>query len=88
MIKRNKKVDELRGLLMILVVIGHIIQFVTYPETFDDNIVFRIIYSFHMPLFMLLSGYVSQIVHPHMNFCTGVSSVSLIPNAKSPFSLC
>lgn len=65
--KRNLKIDELRGMLMILVVVGHIIQYVMCPDTFDYNIFFRIIYSFHMPLFMCLSGYVNQMVHPDIN---------------------
>ena len=49
--------DALRGFAIILVVLGHAIQssFVDY----DNNPFFRIIYSFHMPLFMFLSGYVS-----------------------------
>lgn len=50
-------VDVARGIAAILVVIGHSIQVV--DSAFDNNIIFRMIYSFHMPLFMFLSGYVS-----------------------------
>lgn len=50
-------IDNLRGFLIILVVLGHCIQFLD-PD-FDHNIVFRYIYSFHMPLFMFISGFVS-----------------------------
>lgn len=49
-------IDNLRGILMLLVIIGHSIQFMD-PD-FDHNIVFRYIYSFHMPLFMCISGFV------------------------------
>ncbi len=49
--------DNLRGFLILLVVLGHCIQF-SYTD-FAHNIVFRYIYSFHMPLFMFLSGFVS-----------------------------
>lgn len=55
--QRNPIVDELKGIAIILVVLGHIIQYVAFPDSFDENLFFRIIYSFHMPLFMCLSGY-------------------------------
>lgn len=54
---RNYKIDFLKGLAAILVVLGHIIQ--VGDLYFDSNPVFKIIYSFHMPLFMFLSGLVS-----------------------------
>ena len=50
-------VDNLRGFLIILVVLGHCIQHLDID--FDHNIVFRYICSFHMPLFMFISGFVS-----------------------------
>jgi fucose 4-O-acetylase-like acetyltransferase len=55
--KRDASIDALRGLAILLVVFGHSLQF-TNPD-FDNNILFRIIYSFHMPLFMFISGYVT-----------------------------
>ena len=57
--QRDRKVDSLRGFLIILVVIGHVVQYVYSPDNFDYNIVFRLIYSFHVPAFMFLSGYVT-----------------------------
>ena len=53
---REKYIDTLKGVAILLVVVGHSIQ--TNISDFDSNVVFRIIYSFHMPLFMFLSGYV------------------------------
>lgn len=55
--KRDASIDALRGFAILLVVFGHSLQF-TNPD-FDNNILFRIIYSFHMPLFMFISGYVT-----------------------------
>ncbi|MEG0826002.1 MAG: acyltransferase family protein [Bacilli bacterium] len=62
MIKRSKTIDCLKGLVIILMIIGHAIQygsgndFIT-NEFFFDNILFKFIYGFHMPIFMLISGY-------------------------------
>lgn len=54
--QRDGFLDALKGLAILLVVAGHAIQ--TLPG-FDQNVVFRVIYSFHMPLFMFLSGAVA-----------------------------
>lgn len=54
---RNLNIDALKGFAILLVVLGHSIQ--TNLTNFDDNIIFRVIYSFHMPLFMFLSGFIA-----------------------------
>ena len=60
--ERDITLDLTKGLLIILVVLGHAIQFsfgvdFTESKQFFYDPVFIIIYSFHMPLFMLISGY-------------------------------
>ena len=60
--KRNEVLDIAKGIAIILVVFGHCIQFGNGLEflergTFFDDWLFKIIYSFHMPLFMMVSGY-------------------------------
>jgi fucose 4-O-acetylase-like acetyltransferase len=55
-IARNHQIDNLKGFAIIIVVLGHAIQ--ASFANFDSNLVFNYIYSFHMPLFMFLSGYV------------------------------
>lgn len=60
--KRNKNLDIIRGVAIILMVLGHCIQYgngteFSKPEIFFNNKIFQLIYSFHMPLFMLVSGY-------------------------------
>jgi len=57
--KRSINIDALKGFLIILVVLGHAIQFIYSVNNFDNNFLWRIIYSFHMPLFMFISGYLS-----------------------------
>lgn len=59
---RNKFLDTIKGIAIILVVIGHCIQYGSgesflKEEAFFDNFIFKFIYSFHMPLFMTISGY-------------------------------
>lgn len=55
--KRNEYLDYLKGLLISLVVLGHTIQ--VSKTNFDDSFLFRVIYSFHMPFFFLVSGYLA-----------------------------
>ncbi len=52
---REEKWDFLRGIAIFLVLLGHSIQW-TDPE-WKHNLLFEGIYSFHMPLFMFVSGY-------------------------------
>lgn len=59
---RNLFIDNVKAFTIILVVIGHCIQYGSgnaYLDNADyfDNQLFSFIYSFHMPLFMLISGY-------------------------------
>lgn len=53
---RDSRIDSMKGLLILLVVIGHMIE----PHITDATnlVVYLLIYSFHMPLFVLISGYV------------------------------
>jgi len=50
--------DSLKGFLIILVVLGHAIQ-ITLGNACETNHLWNIIYSFHMPAFMAVSGYVA-----------------------------
>ena len=50
--------DSLKGWLMILVIIGHAIQCIL-EEGCNGNHVWNLIYSFHMPAFMAVSGWLA-----------------------------
>lgn len=50
--------DSLKGLLMVFVVLGHAIQF-SIGEECENNHLWNYIYSFHMPTFMAVSGYLA-----------------------------
>ena len=60
--KRNTFIDFLKGVAIMLVLIGHCVQYgsgATFLESgaYWDNTVMKVIYSFHMPLFVAISGY-------------------------------
>ncbi len=57
--KRQTGVDNLRGLLIFLVVFGHLIETATEGNGFA-RVVFTLIYLVHMPLFAGVSGYLSR----------------------------
>lgn len=56
-IEKDRNIELLRGVMIILVVLGHAI----IPEIRGNNLFFyniwRIIYYFHMPVFFMISGY-------------------------------
>ncbi len=54
---RNKTIDALKGYAIILVVFGHVIE--NNLNDYAYNKIYILIYTFHMPLFMFLSGYIS-----------------------------
>lgn len=62
MLKRSITIDSIKGILILLVVLGHALQYGFGAEYLNrdlyyDDYLFRAIYCFHMPLFMFISGY-------------------------------
>lgn len=60
--KRNAYIDLVKAFAIFLVVLGHCIQYGSgssflNEKLFFENNLFKFLYSFHMPLFMLISGY-------------------------------
>ena len=53
---RSKQIDSIKGLLIILVIVGHFL-----PGTLKENFARYFIYSFHMPIFFAVSGYLVNI---------------------------
>lgn len=58
---RDNRIDSIKGLLIILVILGHLIIALD-NYNFINHCVMGLIYIFHMPLFILISGYVTK--HP------------------------
>ena len=50
--ERDKTIDIIRGILICLVVIGHVVD--------SQSKIHQYIYSFHMPCFFLISGYLNR----------------------------
>ena len=56
--QRNEYVDILRGLAILMVVLGHTITGNT--TGWEHNFIFNVVWCLQMPLFMLISGYVTR----------------------------
>lgn len=59
---RDKFLDLIKGVTIILVVAGHCIQSgcgtqYSSSNLYWENYLFKFIYGFHMPLFAMISGY-------------------------------
>ncbi len=59
---RNKTVDILRGIAMLMVVLGHTVTGSTVNS--ESSFLYNIIWTIQMPLFMLISGYVIKYSRP------------------------
>lgn len=62
MSEKNPFIDFLKGIAILLVLIGHCVQYGSgacflNEGLYWENWVMKIIYSFHMPLFIAISGY-------------------------------
>lgn len=55
-------IDSLKGIAILLVVISHAIVSMLGVDQANKNIIFRICYSFHMPLFMSISGFFTGVL--------------------------
>ena len=56
---RNHRLDNIKGLLIILVFFGHLIE--SYAFYGKGQAVFQFIYLFHMPAFTFCSGYFASV---------------------------
>lgn len=79
-VQRNIFIDATKGVAIILVVLGHCIQYgsrLSVDNLYFSDPLFKAIYSFHMPLFMLVSGYL---------FYYSIKRHSIKYNIKTRFS--
>lgn len=60
--QRNPIVDIIRGFAMLLVVLGHTMSGTV--SWYSDSLLFQIIWTLQMPLFIIISGYVTRYSRP------------------------
>lgn len=58
MSKRNSKIDYLRGIAILLVVLGHTISGIVVD--YENSILYNIIWTLQMPIFFVISGYINK----------------------------
>jgi fucose 4-O-acetylase-like acetyltransferase len=54
---RIQVLDFIKGVCIFGVVLGHVIQHCYFDVSFFENPLFKFIYSFHMPMFMIIGGF-------------------------------
>ena len=57
--KRDYQIDNIKGLLILLVVFGHSLELMRIQSNLA-NFIYIFIYTFHMPVFVFYSGYLSK----------------------------
>ena len=63
---RIKWIDQYRGFLAVLVVVGHMISWCTaFESTSIFGFLYVVIYTFHMPAFFLLAGFLDKTPNCH-----------------------
>ena len=62
---RSRVIDRVRGVAILLVMLGHTMTGSTAQA--QGTFVFRVVWSLQMPLFVLISGYVTRYLKPLPN---------------------
>ena len=75
---RDNRIDSLKGLLIILVILGHVITTIDNVNIVN-HAVMGFIYIFHMPLFILISGYLI------FALASAATASELLPVAYTPY---
>ncbi len=72
---RDNRLDTIKGVLIILVILGHLIG--ECGDGMINGSVQTFIYTFHMPLFILLSGYLTKIKEDKSSFWKGLLNIGI-----------
>ena len=79
---RDYQLDNIKGLMIYLVVVGHVLVQL-YPGGLNGDILIRlfycVIYSFHMPVFVFISGYFSKRAGDYASYAKKVTNGCLLP---------
>ena len=58
--KRKENYDNMKGVLILLVVLGHLLFSFSTINSHRASILTYFIFTFHMPLFMMITGFFSK----------------------------
>lgn len=73
--KRDFRIDTIKGILIVCVVLGHVIG--NFDDSYLSQRVYDFIYMFHMPLFIFVSGIFTHKKDSITGFFKGVASLLL-----------
>ena len=68
--QRIEFIDLIKGLAILTVVIGHFIE-TNIDKNASSVMVYNFIYTFHMPLFMFIGGYIAEFQYRDATFKGG-----------------
>lgn len=80
--KRDYRFDNIKGILILLVVFAHAMEVLTNGGIASNTVVskvYSVIYSVHMPAFVFVSGYFSKSFHDRSSWAKKVLQSSLLP---------
>jgi fucose 4-O-acetylase-like acetyltransferase len=60
-VKRDERIDILKGIAICMVVLGHVIGYIYGTKIYYNNLIFKVCYSFHMPLFIFINGWLDSL---------------------------
>ena len=72
--KRIDYIDTLRAFAIFLVTLGHCLEYGGYK----DSVLINLIYSFHMPLFICISGFVISYSYERKSMNEGAISLKRV----------
>ncbi|MCQ2532889.1 MAG: acyltransferase family protein [Saccharofermentans sp.] len=76
--KRDESLDAIKGFCIILVVLGHVITYL-FPDGYNNNLIFKFCYSFHMPAMIFISAYLSGGSSADLNWFVKKAKRLMIP---------
>ena len=80
---RDCRFDNLKGILIFLVVLGHALPRLQNESMMISRYITGVIFAFHMPAFVFISGYFSKRVHPFERYSVKNVKSLLIPFAMA-----
>ena len=83
---RHYGYDNMKGILVFLVVFGHFLELC--PATLQKNILYLVIYSFHMPAFLFFSGFFAKYHPAAWDSWQSYTEYFSFSTASSPTLLC